>query len=146
MNVPISSILAKIPGLPADYADHVHLGEVVAGAMLADVDSFSEHPAPRVYAVSIKRADKQSELVVNCKCPARALCTHVVAFYAVAKADDPAVIAAKTSGETESELLSENNTHRRGLMLIAQAQEKFADAMQDFADGVALYVREGVES
>jgi len=151
MKVTVDDILAKIPGLPPDYVAHVHLGEIVAGVMVATVDSFTAHLAPRDYTASIKRGQKDGELEVSCVCPARVLCSHLVAFYAVAKKDDPAVIEAVGKiGETAEPVPDD---HRRGLQLIAQAQEKWAqaqetwvDATQDYADGLRLIVKEGVES
>ena len=139
MNVEIADILAKIPMLPPDYAEHVHLGEIVADSMMAEVESFSEHPAPRSYAVAIKRADEPGQLEANCICPARTLCKHIVAFYAVAKAKEPEVIAAVAQiapQSTESDAGEPEpvggdvgpDPHTKGLRLIARAQEKFGQA------------------
>ena len=150
--VPVADILAKIPTLPLGYASHVHLGEIVAGLMLSEVDSFSEHAVPRSYMVSIKRGDKAGELITTCTCPARTLCKHVIAFYAVAKADDPAVVAAaaqispqsteRPHKPPQSDEAGTGTARMEGLRLIALAQEEFAQANQHMLDGLALLRKE----
>lgn len=152
MFVEVADILAKIPTLPADYAAHVHLGEIVAGALLAEVDSFSEHTAPRNYALAIKRGQIEGELDATCTCAARTLCKHIVAFYAVAKADNVVVaeavaqIAPRSNVEPVALVQDERLSRRReeGLRRIAAAKEKFDAAIQDLVDGIALYTDRGV--
>ena len=124
---------------------------------MAEVESFSEHPAPRSYAVAIKRADEPGQLEANCICPARTLCKHIVAFYAVAKAKEPEVIAAVAqiapqsteSGAGEPEPVGGGvgpDPHTKGLRLIAEAQEKFGQANALMLEGLALLRREGAKS
>jgi len=146
MNVAVADILAKIPTLPADYADHVHLGEIVAGAMLATVDSFSEHLAKRDYEVKIQRGVKEGELIAECQCPTRAdiLCKHITAFYAVAKADDEAVIATLAKREaplvedTPSPVPDDGDLRPVGLRLIADGLKKITEGLQEIVDGMGL--------
>jgi len=152
MRVSVADILVKIPTLPPDYASHVHLGEIVAGSKLAEVDPFSEHVVRRSYAVAIKRGDKAGELITTCTCPARTLCKHVAAFYAVAKADDPAVVEAVARIEPQSTERGRKSpqsgeagidTSRvEGLQLIGLAQEEFARANQHMLDGLTLLRKE----
>jgi len=141
MRVSVADILAKVPTLPPDYASHVHLGEIVAGSMLSEVDSFSEHAVPRSYAVTIKRGDKVGDLITTCTCPSRALCKHVIAFYAVAKAGDPAVVEAAAQIEPQSDK-GGIVAHTEGLRLIGLAQEEFAQANKHMLDGMALLMKE----
>ena len=151
MNVEIADILAKIPKLPADYADRVHLGDIVAHTQLAEIESFGDHPAPRTYDASIKRGAKEGELSVTCNCPARTLCKHIVAFYAVAKANEAAVIAAvaqiapqsteKAASEPEA-AGGEVDPRTEGLRLIALAEENYERARSHMLAGLALLRRD----
>jgi len=159
VNVTVEDILAKIPTLPADYASHVHLGEIVAGAMLAEVDSFTEHTVARSYPASIKRGEKEGELVADCKCPAKPtiLCKHIVAFYAVAKHKDLAVIAALakreappaestaplvSQAEPRIEVFRRDICYTEALRLIAKAEEGYTQAHEDLLAALALMRKE----
>ena len=158
MKVLVSDILAKIPGLPAHYVDLVKLRQLSTGR--ADVRSFKDEQLdgtpPAWYKVSIRphkddTGDK-SILDATCECAAHKLCHHITAMYAVAKKDDPAVIAALAKRETpqaesapdpppEPALPKEASSRDRGLKMIARSQELFAEAAQALADGIGLVVR-----
>jgi RPA family protein len=122
VKVKQEDILKRIEALPVDFAEHVLWDE----GGTAEVKSFTTDDD--VYAVSIRPhkddpGDK-SLLDVTCACPARALCKHVVAFYAVAKGLDSTAKA-------------------KALKTIAEAQELSNKAFEKLTEGIVLYVREG---
>ena len=165
MKVLVSAILAKIPGLPVHYPQLVKLRALSTGR--ADVRSFRDEQLdgspPAWYQVSIRPhkddPGDRSILDATCECSARKLCHHITAMYAVAKADDPAVITAlvkreRPQVETEEGTAPEHvqpketplaavepeSANTRGLKLIAESQRLFAEAAQALADGIGLVV------
>ena len=159
MKVLVSAILAKIPELPVHYPELVRLRQLSTGR--GDVRSFRDEQLdgtpPAWYVVSIRphkedTGDK-SILDATCECAAHKLCHHITAMYAVAKADDPAVIAALAKQEAqqaesapkqplEPTPAKEASSRDRGLKMIARSQELFAEAAQALADGIGLVVQD----
>ena len=140
MKVLAADILAKIPDLPADYLDHVHL----SGFANAEVESWTDPlPGcePDIWRTHIAKAD--DGLAVTCTCPARKLCKHLVAHYAVAKKDNPEV-AALLPQSSEVPIASPppaKGGKIAGLGKIAESQRLRAQADELLTDGIALIVR-----
>jgi len=161
MKVLVADILAKIPKLPLDVESLVKLRQLSTGR--ADVRSFRgeqlDGTPPAWYVVSIRPhkddpGDK-SVLDATCGCVAHKLCHHITAMYAVAKAGDPAVIAAmaqrggpQEAAECDTVLVeavlakrAPLSAHGRGLAMIAESQRLFALAAQALASGIWLMVQ-----
>ena len=156
MKVLTADIIAKIPDLPADVEDLVTL----SGINFAEVQSFRPD-CTDVYKTRISphKHDPGDGTVLDvfCPCTSVKLCHHLTAFYAIAKRDDPAVIVAlakrkglpadplpETVSEEGKEADAPLSRRAEGLKLIAGSQQKFAEAVQDLADGIALVVKEEV--
>ena len=154
----VGEILERIPKLPADALELVHLA--TGGA--AEVESFRPE-VDLVYKTHIKTHplnDKANEggdvlLLVSCECIAHSLCKHICAHFAKQKRDreDVAEALAKRKGlpadpsaETVSESGKETDVplsrRAEGLKLIAGSIEKVSEAFQDLANGIML-VKEG---
>ena len=148
MKVLAADILAKIPDLPSNFEELVRLGE----KGMADVRSFKttallDGGEPEWYPVHIEphRDDPGNKSVLNvtCPCMARTLCHHVVAFYAVAKKDDPQVAPLLPQArERPIEATPPAGEGRKaGLGKIAESQRLRAQADELLTDGIALIVR-----
>jgi len=152
MKVTVQQIIERIPDLPADVEDLVTL----SGVNYAEVQSFRPD-CTDVYKTRIKphKDSPGTALDVLCPCPSVKLCHHLCAHFAIAKRDDPAVIVAmakrkglppdppaETVPESGNEADVPLSRRAEGLKLIARSQQKFAEAVQDLADGIALVVKE----
>lgn len=135
MKATVEQIKAKIAELPTGVADLVHRASLGS----AEVESFSGNGnGPYMVRIQPHKDDPgdKSLLDVSCSCPARTLCKHIVAFYAVDKGLAPDTVP-------EPPVEAEADPRGEGLKLIARAQEKFGEAVQDLVDGMALYVKTG---
>ena len=119
MKTTAGEIRAKINDLPDDYASHVD----ISGPGLAEVTSFS-NPNQKHHVEIHKDGEG---LDATCSCPARTLCKHIVAYYAVAKGIKPVAPII--------EEMEKKRTQTSGYGLIAEAIEKLVD-------GIALVVEE----
>ena len=140
MKVLAAAILAKIPDLPADYLDHVHL----SGFANAEVESWTEPlPGcePDIWRTHIAKAD--DGLAVTCTCPARKLCKHIVSHYAVAKKDDPQVapLLPQAHERPIAATPPAEDGRKAGREKIAESQRLRAQADELLTDGIALIVR-----
>lgn len=136
MKATIEQIRAKIPDLPTGVTDLVHRASIGS----AEVESFSgNEDGP--YKVHIRPHEEdpgdKSLLDVVCSCPARTLCKHVVAYYAVAKG----LVPKAAPKPLPPDRAPSSQRREEGLQLIAKGQQQVSEGLQSIVDGVAIIAR-----
>jgi len=142
MLVTVTDIIAKIKELPDDYPEHVHMSKPGT----AFVDSFTD-PLADPYHVSIKRTKKEGERDVRCSCPARTLCKHIPAFYAVAKGIKPdgSIQEAKKDKDTDEKAKETLNKHAKKVLTAIDSMIEALDSLELAFDKLAMAAKAAKE-